>query len=968
MLLDSFQIQQTLKRFEERRNPRQRNERLIDAAENAVGNREQLLLQIDSPDRVQKFLKRRGLAVDIDGQPTIEATSKIMAGEVAGFSADLALERYLGTNDLMGVAFLEEGLRVARTIARIWVNVASGRPAAYGTGFMISPQLLITNHHVLGDLTTARNSLAEFDYQRRADGSVTPSASFMFEPQTFFYANQELDYAVVAVRAVADSGRRLSEFGCNLLSEEEGKAITSQWANIIQHPAGEPKQISLRENQIVDVLPNFLHYRADTAPGSSGAAVYNDRWEIVALHHSGVFEKTPDGHPMSINGVPWRPEMGEARIKWIANEGVRISRIIKHLRDQLTSDAHRGLFNAALSPERDIPQPVVYPPQVEDRNTSYATATPAPDGSAVWTIPLTVTVNVGGMATASPPSASVSSTAPSASRTPVAPGPSGATPPAVAGGTIGEGRSPNEILAAAQMAFTGRGNVRGVRLGYVFKDGRITQERALVVTVLAKKSIADLKAAGIEELPGNFGGLKVQVSDPTIAEMILAEKGFAAAEALALNANSLAAEITYKPPQNPGLGRVKARMKVNAHVSPDAGWSQLSAFLRGTTKTLSVGMYDFGAQHIADTIVTAGKKRGFKNLTLTLQPGQSVGEGTKANDLTDKDAVERLRAALGNKFKNAWVKIGLVNGWVASSYHIKVAVRDKSAFWLSSGNWQSSNQPDADPLKKPWERSWLTKYNREWHAIVEHPGLAADYEKYLLHDFTNNVGVGTDEALILPDILVPDEVFLPTVAERAAQFKYFEPFNETRIFDVQPLLSPDNYHEHALALIRSADEELLIQNQTFNSPKQTHEKLRELVAAVLAKQKAGLKVRIIFRIIMKADARKNLEALQEFGFNMDDIRVQKNCHTKGVIVDRKRVMLGSQNWSEQGVSLNRDASLLFEDRKLAEYFAGIFEHDWNNLAANSIDIMPSGAELAASPEAMRPGYTKISVEEYLETL
>ena len=101
---------------------------------------------------------------------------------------------------------------------------------------------------------------------------------------------------------------------------------------------------------------------------------------------------------------------------------------------------------------------------------------------------------------------------------------------------------------------------------------------------------------------------------------------------------------------------------------------------------------------------------------------------------------------------------------------------------------------------------------------------------------------------------------------------------------------------------------------------------------------------------------------------MDSIKVQKNCHTKGIIVDRERVMVGSQNLSEQGVSLNRDASLVFEDAKLAKYFAEIFEHDWNNLASDSIDIMPSGAELATTAEASRPGYTKISIEEYLETL
>jgi V8-like Glu-specific endopeptidase len=947
MLLDKYQLQQTAKRYQERKGQRVRNERLI---------KEGRLLDVDSPERVNKFLTRRGLATDIEGGVTVERAAEVMAGEVAGLPAELALERYLGVNDLMGVAFLEQGLRVARTVARIWVSVTGGRPAAYGTGFMVSPRLLITNHHVLENAATAKSSLAEFDYQRRADGTPVPSSVFNFEPEVFFYANQELDYAVVAVRGVSGGGRPLSDFGHNTLEEEEGKAIAAQWANIIQHPGGEPKQVSLRENQIVDVLPNFLQYKSDTAPGSSGAAVYNDRWEVVALHHSGVPDRTEDGTILATDGTPWRAEMGEDRIRWIANEGVRISRIIRNLREQLSSDAHRALFNAMLAPSIQ-PQPSDNGQTSREGTGQTGVLTTSRDWSAIWTIPLTVSINVGGSAVA---------TAPSGAPASVSVVPPASPPPAPMSGT-GDG-SPNEVLAAARAAFKDRSNVLGVRLGFVFKDGRITQERALVVTVRAKKSVADLKTAGMEELPTTFRGLRVQVTDPTIAELMTMQKGFAASEALGLGVDSLAAEITYRPPQNPGLKRVRSRMKVTAHVSPDAGWSQLEGFLDGATETLTVGMYDFGARHIAEAIEKAGRRRGFKSMTLTLQPGQSVGKGTKADDLTDKEAVEELSGALGRKFKNAWVKIGLVNGWVASSYHIKVAVRDKSAFWLSSGNWQSSNQPDADPLKKPWDRSWLSQYNREWHAIVEHPGLAADYEKYLLHDFRNNVAVGSAEALILPDVLLPDEVFLPTAAERAAPFQYFAPLSETRMFDVQPLLTPDNYHEHALALIDSANEELLIQNQTFNAPKPDHQKLRELLSAVLAKQKAGVGVRIIFRIIMKADARKNLEALQEFGVDMASIRVQKNCHTKGIIVDRKRIMLGSQNLSEQGVSLNRDASLLFEDAKLAAYFAEIFEHDWNGLASDSIDIAPSGAELAATAETTLAGFTKISAEEYLETL
>jgi len=96
-------------------------------------------------------------------------------------------------------------------------------------------------------------------------------------------------------------------------------------ANIIQHPGGERKQLTLRENRIVDVLPEFLHYTADTEGGSSGSPVYNDRWGSGALHHSGVWKTNAAGEPISVDGPVWRPEMGENRIQWLYNEGIRVS-------------------------------------------------------------------------------------------------------------------------------------------------------------------------------------------------------------------------------------------------------------------------------------------------------------------------------------------------------------------------------------------------------------------------------------------------------------------------------------------------------------------------------------------------------------------------------------------------------------------------------------------------------------------
>ena len=87
-----------------------------------------------------------------------------------------------------------------------------------------------------------------------------------------------------------------------------------------------------------------MHYETDTAPGSSGSPVFNDQWEVVALHHSGVPRKDEQGRLLTREGGLWTPEMGEHRIDWVANEGARISRVVRHVkRQRLSSDAQRRL-------------------------------------------------------------------------------------------------------------------------------------------------------------------------------------------------------------------------------------------------------------------------------------------------------------------------------------------------------------------------------------------------------------------------------------------------------------------------------------------------------------------------------------------------------------------------------------------------------------------------------------------------
>ena len=225
---------------------------------------------------------------------------------------------------------------------------------------------------------------------------MLPTEVFPLTPGVFFLTDVHLDYTLVAVQPQA-AGREVASRGWNRLIGQTGKVIVGESLNIIQHPNGEPKQLALRENKLVDVLEQFLHYKTDTAPGSSGSPVFNDQWEVVALHHSGVPSRDHAGRILTRDGKIWEPWMGEHRVHWIANEGARISRIIKHIKSQPLSPEQQHLREQMLDAE---------PPPASIEKGPVQSQPPAPpiagisptavdDSGITWTIPLQVTVRLG---------------------------------------------------------------------------------------------------------------------------------------------------------------------------------------------------------------------------------------------------------------------------------------------------------------------------------------------------------------------------------------------------------------------------------------------------------------------------------------------------------------------------------------------------------------------------------------------
>jgi endonuclease G len=303
----------------------------------------------------------------------------------------LARERIIGSNDLRDINYLELAIAIARAVCRIRIGSAAG------TGFLVGPGVLMTNHHVLESADDARQAEAQFDVQDNMSGEMLPIQPYRLDPSTLFLTDPELDFTVVATAPQSAHGRPVDRYPWLQLIGSLGKAEKGDPLNIIQHPRGGLKQIALRNNEVIEVpqgKTRFLYYTTDTEPGSSGSPCLNDQWELVALHHSGV-PATRNGEILRKDGKPWREGVDDAAlINWIANEGGRVSAIVEGIRDAGLSGAAAELRDRMLNSKP--PNPVELARTESSGTASANRGGIVNQGSGMsFTVPLTVTVSIG---------------------------------------------------------------------------------------------------------------------------------------------------------------------------------------------------------------------------------------------------------------------------------------------------------------------------------------------------------------------------------------------------------------------------------------------------------------------------------------------------------------------------------------------------------------------------------------------
>ena len=257
------------------------------------------------PDRlagiIARFLSGAQRRVQLSPAEAFEAGKAIK-------SKDPGFERNFLSESTFGVEAIKAMLKACHAIGCVSNDIGE----RLGTGFLVpgtwfTPDfgdgpVFVTNAHVISD--TVPRAI------RRDKVRVTFELDALMNNQRPEYrvqdvlftsppgqvgvtnnAGDELDCTIVKLAGLKADAAVLECTPEPPLIESKSKAF------VVGHPRGAGLQISLHDSRLLDVDDQWrlLHYRTPTDPGSSGSPVFNEDWQVMALHHAGTSE-TPRLH------------------------------------------------------------------------------------------------------------------------------------------------------------------------------------------------------------------------------------------------------------------------------------------------------------------------------------------------------------------------------------------------------------------------------------------------------------------------------------------------------------------------------------------------------------------------------------------------------------------------------------------------------------------------------------------------
>ncbi|MEO1429882.1 MAG: effector-associated domain EAD1-containing protein [Cyanobacteria bacterium J06633_8] len=231
------------------------------------------------------------------------------------------------TNSFLDVNTWREKLgTIEAQVCRIEITKKNNIPC-FGTGFLIAPNVVITNYHVIEPLisekATPENVILRFDYKQLPEGKVVNKGTeyrlvaddWLIDKSPYtdnpLPTADELDYALLRVdgvpgeesianNSVPDTPQR----GWIKLPESlDYEFVADTPLLILQHPDAQPLKLAFDTDAIISINENstLVKYKTNTEGGSSGSPCFDINWNLVALHHSG----DPNYNPTYNAGTPF---------------------------------------------------------------------------------------------------------------------------------------------------------------------------------------------------------------------------------------------------------------------------------------------------------------------------------------------------------------------------------------------------------------------------------------------------------------------------------------------------------------------------------------------------------------------------------------------------------------------------------------------------------------------------------------
>lgn len=252
----------------------------------------------------------------------------------------------------------DQMMRVEGQMCIVERKMGEGRGQALGSGFLIGPDTVLTNYHVVRQYLSgsqAQNLQVRFDAspskvrEREAGDGVIFAVEEIPANRPYTKgdalnlngapADDELDFAILVlaedagsaqVGGVIGGGQEQVQRGWIKMPDPDPAFEPGDPLIIYQYPCGRELMMAIDTEAVVETAweGRRVRYRNNTEPGSSGSPVFDMKWNLVALHHAGGPSEAPvDYDPCSSFGED-DPERALAEF----NQGIPIANIHAYIK------------------------------------------------------------------------------------------------------------------------------------------------------------------------------------------------------------------------------------------------------------------------------------------------------------------------------------------------------------------------------------------------------------------------------------------------------------------------------------------------------------------------------------------------------------------------------------------------------------------------------------------------------------